>query len=130
MHYAGPAADSRALATQFPMAYHRGLYFSGSLGASPDDTRRMLGQFYPYPVTDVFGWRVIPENIGNFEPVPFNNHPARTVGDLIRTAEANLVVRDGFASFYFHPYHEVSVLRDIVDGVRAAGYTFVGPQDL
>ena len=41
-----------------------------------------------------------------------------------------MVVRDGVASFYFHPYHDIAVLREIVEGIRAAGYTFVGPTDL
>jgi uncharacterized protein YdaL len=129
-HYAGSAADSRALARRFGTVYHRGLYFGGALGGGPDDPSRMLGQFFPYPVTDVFGWRVIPENLGNYEPEPFNNHPARLVPDLLRAAEANLVVRDGVASFYFHPYNDVSVLRDLVQGIRLQGYTFVGPHAL
>jgi uncharacterized protein YdaL len=129
-HYAGSAADSRALAQRFGTVYHRGLYFGGGLTGGPDVPGHMLGQFFPYPVTDVFGWRVIPENIGNYEPEPFNNHPARLVPDLLRTAEANLVVRDGFASFYFHPYHGVSLLRELVQGIRARGYTFVSPNAL
>lgn len=129
-HYAGSAADSRALAQRFGTVYHRGLYFGGALTGGPDVPAHMLGQFFPYPVTDVFGWRVIPENIGNFEPEPFNNHPARLVPDLLRTAEANLVVRDGVASFYFHPYHDVSLLRELVQGIRARGYTFVSPHAL
>jgi uncharacterized protein YdaL len=129
-HYGGSAPDSRAIATRFPMAYHRGLYFAGSLTGAGDDHSRMMGQFFPYPVTDVFGWRLIPENLGNYENVAFNNHPARTATDLIQAAQANMVVRDGVASFYFHPYHDIAVLREIVEGIRAAGYTFVGPNDL
>jgi uncharacterized protein YdaL len=129
-HYGGSAPDSRAIATRFPLAYHRGLYFAGSLTGAGDDHSRMMGQFFPYPVTDVFGWRLIPENLGNYENVAFNNHPARTATDLIQAAQANMVVRDGVASFYFHPYHDVAVLREIVEGIRAAGYTFVGPTDL
>jgi uncharacterized protein YdaL len=129
-HYGGSAPDSRAIATRFPLAYHRGLYFRGSLTGAGDDHSKMMGQFFPYPVTDVFGWRLIPENLGNYENVAFNNHPARTASDLIQAAQANLVVRDGVASFYFHPYHDLAVLQEIVEGIRAAGYTFVGPHDL
>ena len=70
------------------------------------------------------------KNLGNYENVAFNNHPARTATDLIQAAQANLVVRDGVASFYFHPYHDLAVLQEIVEGIRAAGYTFVGPHDL
>jgi hypothetical protein len=40
------------------------------------------------------------------------------------------VVRDGFASFYFHPFFDLSMLRETVDGIRALGYTFVSPASL
>jgi uncharacterized protein YdaL len=131
-HYAGSAVDSRALRSLYDRVYHRGLYFNGALTGGPEETSpsRMMGQFFPYPVTDVFGWRVIPENLGNYEPEPFNNHPARLVPDLVRTAESNLVVRDGVASFYFHPYFDAAVLRELVQGIRAAGYTFIAPTEL
>jgi uncharacterized protein YdaL len=128
-HYAGSAPDSRALSAVFRQVYHRGIYFGGALSGQ-DDHSRMLGQFFPYTVTDVFGWRVIPENIGNYEPEPYNNNPARLVPDLVRAAEANLVVRDGVASFYFHPYLEASILRELVQGIRGVGYTFVAPSGL
>ena len=39
-------------------------------------------------------------------------------------------MRDGFASFYFHPFFELSMLRETVDGIRALGYTFVSPASL
>ena len=39
-------------------------------------------------------------------------------------------MRDGVASFFFHPYLDVAVLQEIVEGIRAAGYTFVGPHDM
>ena len=42
----------------------------------------------------------------------------------------NLVVRDGFASFFYHPYYGVEILESIVAGVEAAGYTFVSPDSL
>ena len=88
----------------FGKRYDRGLYFPGALtGAKPDYTRQ-FGQFFPYTVRDVYGSVVIPENIGNVEPDAFNNHPARLPADLIATADRNLVVRDGMASFFYHPY--------------------------
>ncbi|AGP35385.1 hypothetical protein SCE1572_13145 [Sorangium cellulosum So0157-2] len=129
-HYAGSAVDSRAIAQRFPTAYHRGLYFGGALGGGADDHSRMLGQFFPYLVRDTYGWQVIPENLGSYEPEPYNHHPARLPADLIASARANLVVRDGVASFYFHPFLELDALREIVQGIKAAGYTFVSPRDL
>jgi hypothetical protein len=34
------------------------------------------------------------------------------------------------ASFFFHPYYDVSYLQQIVQGIQALGYTFVSPQSL
>jgi uncharacterized protein YdaL len=82
-------------------------------------------------VTDVYGFRVLPENIGNYQPWAENTGvPIRLVEDLVANARANLVVRDGFASFFFHPFFPTSVLREIVRGVQGEGYTFVSPASL
>ena len=53
------------------------------------------------------------------------NNPPRVVSDLLATAHVNHVVRDGFASFYFHPYYDLSILRQIVAGLKADGWSFV-----
>jgi uncharacterized protein YdaL len=124
-HYAGSSVDSKAIRAFFGTAYHRGMYFGGTLTGGAPDATRMVGQFFPYAVTDVYGWKVLPENLGNYESEAFNNNPPRLPADLIHTAEVNRVVRDGVASFFFHPYYPLSVLQEIVNGVRAAGYTFV-----
>jgi len=129
-HYAGSAGDSRTISTLFPTAYHRGLYFKGALTGQPDDPTKYLGQFFPYVVNDVYGFKVIPENIANYEPLPSNNNPPRPPEVIIANAKANLVVRDGFASFYFHPFYDIAMLKQIVAGIKQAGYTFVKPQDL
>lgn len=129
-HYAGSAVDARTISSLLPTAYHRGVYFRGALTGAGDDATRYIGQFFPYPVRDVYGFKVLPEDMGSYEPVPYNNNPARLPADMIAAARAASVVRDGVASFYFHPYHPTSVLREIVRGVRGAGYTFVGPGEL
>jgi hypothetical protein len=48
----------------------------------------------------------------------------------VRAARANLVVRDGFAAFYFHPFLDLDYLKRTVAGIKAAGYTFVDPASL
>jgi uncharacterized protein YdaL len=124
-HYAGSAIDSRAIAAIVPTAYHRGFYFPGALSGS-EDLARPFGQLFPFVITDVFGWRVIPENVGNYQPFAYNaGVETRLVADLVRNAEANLVVRDGFASFFFHPFFEPEVLASIVTGIQGLGYEFV-----
>jgi len=129
-HYAGSPVDSKAIRAKIGTAYHRGLYFGGALGLTPQNLTHMIGQFFPYSVTDVFGWKLKPENLGNYEPEAYNNHPPRLAADLIKTAQNNRVVRDGVASFFFHPYNPISELKTIVQGVRAAGYTFVAANAL
>ncbi|MEX5634614.1 DUF2334 domain-containing protein [Parafrankia sp. FMc2] len=124
-HYAASAPDYAAAREKFPRRYDRGLYFRNQLAGGTVDHTRYGGQFFPYPVTDIHGSFVIPENIGNVEPAAFNNHPARLPADLIDAARRNLVVRDGYASMFYHPYLGVDYLRQTVEGVRALGYSFI-----
>jgi uncharacterized protein YdaL len=126
-HYAASATDYKVFAQNYTARLERSLYFSGTLGGSASDPNRFIGQFFPYVVKDVYGTTVLPENIGNYEPEAYNNHPARLPADLIASARANLAVRDGFASFFYHPYYPVQPLKETVEGIRALGYTFVSP---
>jgi uncharacterized protein YdaL len=135
-HYAASVPDYEAMAERFPARLERGLYSPGALsGAAPDYTR-IMNQFFPYPVLDVYGHVVLPENLGNEELDEYNNHPPRLPADIIDTARRNLVIRDGFASFFWHPYlvndprAGVSHLREIVRGIKDLGYTFVDPESL
>ncbi len=124
-HYAGSDVDNRAVAASFQVRYDRGLYPSGALRGGTLDNSKIIGQFFPYTVRDIYGALVVPENIGNVELEPFNNHPPHLPADIVASAQLNTAVRDGVASFFFHPYLDVSYLKPIVDGVQAAGYTFV-----
>jgi hypothetical protein len=117
-HYSASAVDNAAFANSFPLTMARVLYF--------DDAGHVGGQFFPYEINhDVYGQHIIPENLGNFEPVIWNDYPARLAADLIRNARKNLVIRDGCANSYFHGFYDVTNLTTIVDGIKALGYTFV-----
>ncbi|HEX9998929.1 MAG TPA: polysaccharide deacetylase family protein [Actinoplanes sp.] len=129
-HYAASAVDYQAINTAFGKRYDRGLYFPGVLTGAKFDYTRQFGQFFPYTVRDVYGSVVVPENIGNIEPEAFNNHPARLSADLIASAKRNLVVRDGVASFFYHPYLGTDHLKQVVTGIKAAGYTFVSANSM
>jgi uncharacterized protein YdaL len=130
-HYAGSAVDSRALSQSFPMAYQRGMYFAGTLsGAADPDPNHSIGLFYPFVVKDVFGWKILPENLGNYIAVGYNGNSSRGVDQIVQSARTNRVVRDGFASFFFHPMYATSLLREIVSGIQAEGYAFVDPSSL
>jgi uncharacterized protein YdaL len=129
-HYAASAVDYQVFQTVFGKRYDRGLYFggycpNGVCGAGAPQYNRLNGQYFPYLVRDIYGSVVIPEALGNVEPEPFNNHPARLPADLIANAQAMSVVNDGVASFFYHPYLGVSYLQQTVAGVKAAGFQFV-----
>ncbi|MFI5932370.1 DUF2334 domain-containing protein [Actinoplanes sp. NPDC051494] len=124
-HYAASAVDYQTINSLMGKRYDRGLYFPGVLTGAKFDYTRQFGQFFPYAVRDVYGSVVIPENIGNVEPEPFNNHPARLPSDLLASADRNLAVRDGVASFFYHPYLGTDYLKQLVTGIKAQGYTFV-----
>lgn len=127
-HYAGGVQDYKAVNDLIGKGYDRRLYFPGILTKKTIDYTRPIGQFFPYDVVDVYGTKVYPENAGNYEPEAANNHPAVLVPELIDRARANLVVRDGFASFFYHPYYGLEPLQQLVEGVDALGaYTWVNP---
>ncbi len=44
--------------------------------------------------------------------------------DILEGAKLDLAVRDGYASFFFHPFLSADYLKTIVKGLRAMGYKF------
>jgi uncharacterized protein YdaL len=129
-HYAGSVDDSRAIATRFKTVYQRATYVGGVLSGQTPNYEHRIELFFPFVVKDVYGFKVLPENLGNYVTAEFNNNPARGVDDICNHAQIGRVVRDGFASFFFHPLYDVDILRQIVTGIRAAGFTFVSAADL
>ena len=129
-HYAASAADYAGIAQVFSIRYERGKYFGGQLSGGSIDYTHEFEQFFPYVVHDINGSTVLPEDLGNYEPDASNNNPPRPPSVIIANAQAELAVRQGVASFFFHPYYGVSYLQQIVQGIQALGYTFVSPQSL
>ena len=131
-HYAASAVDYQAASSQYRNFYERRLYFPASLtGGSVDYSYgHVLGQFFPYTVTDVYGSTIIPENLGDYEPSPINNSPVRLAADIVNEAKLNTVIPDAIASFFYDPSNGTSPLSDIISGIRGQGYSFVSPQSL
>ena len=129
-HYAASATAYRAAARRFAVRWERAFYFSGVLSGRRIDPTRFTSQFFPYVVRDVYGTKVLPENLGSINPEAWHGYAARRPEDLIAAARANLVVRDGFAAFFFHPFLELRHLRQTIEGIRRLGYTFVSPSSL
>jgi uncharacterized protein YdaL len=120
-HNAGSASSYAAVAGLFGARYERSLYFAGGV---PHE------QYFPYVVRDVYGTCVVPENLGFVSLDAANNNIDRLPEDIVADAERLLAVRDGVASFFFHPFLPVEHLEDVVDGIVGLGYEFVAPGDL
>jgi uncharacterized protein YdaL len=123
-HYSATAADYAGMRQVYPTRYERELFFGGVFTGATDPSH-VFGQFFPYVVNDVYGTKVLPENLGNYEPELFNNNPPRSPADIVANARANLVVTQGVASFFFHPDYPLSQLQAIVTGIKGLGYRFV-----
>lgn len=119
-HYTASSLDNYYFAKTFRAVSGRVLYFDKT------DKRHHSEQFFPYVIhKDSYGQKVIPENLGYIAPVSWFNFFPRTVEDLLVSAKKNLVIRDAWASFYYHPYLGLSYLKTLIPGIRALGYEFV-----
>lgn len=99
-----------------------------------------VGQFFPYEIYgDTYGQKLFPENLGNPSfSTEFGSKP-RSIAEMLEDARRNLVIRDAWASFFFHPYivsqHGLRIedltpesledSRKLVRGLKALGYRFV-----
>jgi uncharacterized protein YdaL len=126
-HYVASVPAYDAVTQRFSTRWERAIYWGGVMSGGAIDYGHAIGQTFPYVVRDVYGTTVLPENIGAYVPQPFYSFPPHTVDDILNAADSNIVVRDGFASFYYHPFEGVAALRQIVDGLRARGWTFASP---
>ncbi|TJZ59373.1 DUF2334 domain-containing protein [Streptomyces piniterrae] len=129
-HYAAGPDDYQAVGQRFGYRYDETMTYASSLSGGVPDLRQRDDQFYPYVVRDVYGTAVIPESLGNVEATGHNGRPPRGPKDIVGAARRTLVVRDGVASFFYHPPLGPGKLREILQGIRDLGYRFVGPQDV
>lgn len=129
-HYTASVNAYRAMADTYDARYEQVEYYAGMLSGGEFDPKHSYGQIFPYTVHDIYGTTVYPENLQNPTEDEQNNHPARPPQTLIDRAEANLVVTESTASFYFHPFLDLEYLEDIVDGVKELGYEFVPVTEL
>ncbi len=81
-------------------------------------------QPFPYPVRlREYGVNVIPENLGYIDiddPDP---------GPILLGAKRMQIVRDGVASFFFHPFVPLQHLKTTIRGMKEAGWEFVSLRD-
>lgn len=135
----------RAVSQVFSTTYQRAVYYTSDHPNLTAATSRdfAVGQFYPYIIKrDYYGQRVLPENLGNIEYDISNIDPSSnfnyTWQDLSINADYGLVVRDGFASFFFHPFWLEPAInkpgfadfKSIVASITAMGYRWTAPGTL
>ena len=86
-------------------------------------------QFFPYEIYhDMYGERIIPENLG-YVPLGTDQEEEKAVQDILEGARKNLYVRDGYATAFFHPFMPIGLLKQIIDGIRDLGYTYIDLKD-
>ena len=141
-HYHGSALSSKAAASVFNTTYQRVVYFTADKPNFNAATGKDfgVGQIFPYVIKkDYYGQRVLPESLGNIEydiraidPTSNYNY---TWQDIVTNAQYALTVRDGYASFFFHPFWlepELGVpgfadFQKLIDGITQLGFTWIAP---
>jgi uncharacterized protein YdaL len=153
-HYQASPRAYRVSAERFRTAYERAFYYTADtprLNVSTADRDFAVGQFFPYPlVRDWYGRKVLPENLGNIEYDISAIDPSSNIQYgweelAINASVLRAVVRDGVASFFFHPFwlgrfvrpdgtvYPITALDDLkklLASMQALGYRFVDPTTL
>ncbi|MGY4729319.1 DUF2334 domain-containing protein [Burkholderia pyrrocinia] len=130
-----------ATALTFPTTFQRAVYYTATkpqLGTGAPNQDFSAGQFFPYIINaDYYGQRIIPENLGSMQYNICNIDPfsciTYTWQQLVTNAQYGLAVRDGFASFFFHPYWLEPDLglpafqdfQSLITGITNLGYKWV-----
>lgn len=146
-HYQGSPRSYQAAGESFTTRYERSFYYTSdqpNLNLDSTDPERdfLAGQFFPYVIyKDAYGQKVVPENLGNIEydirqidPISNVNYPWT---EVLKNADYARVVRDGTASFFFHPFWldpkldlpAFNDFRKLILGITSLGYKWVGAAD-
>ncbi len=153
-HYQASPNAYRVSAEKFGTVYERAVYYTSDapkLNVDTADRDFAVGQFFPYPIRrDWYGRKVLPENLGNIEYDIREIDPSSSIRytwqDIALNARIlNAVVRDGVASFFFHPfwletlarpdgtsygYDALADLRQLLDSIAGLGFRFIDPKGL
>jgi uncharacterized protein YdaL len=130
-HYAASPLGMKVIERNFDRVLQQKRYYL----RGRTDPAGVIDQFFPYTIVrDNHGVHVWPENLG-YVPLPSAGGSRVAVEDMIEAARLNRVVRDGWASFFWHPAHirtelGIASLERLVDGIRAEGYEFVSLGEL
>lgn len=138
-----PAAD-RSAGVKMPSVDRELLDNNKDIEISDADLNSAQGltQMFPYVIyRDVYGQRIIPETLGYLSYATSEQTSfVRTVDHMLADARRNSVVRDYWASFFYHPYifsnaedggigrfaGDTIELRKLFIGLKLLGYNFTG----
>jgi len=146
-HYQSSPMSIRAAKQEFAKTYQRVVYYTSDLpdlvGSASKPRDFAVGQFFPYFIKqDYYGQQIVPENLGNIEYNICSVDPSScfdyTWQDLELNAKYALVVRDGFGSFFFHPFWLEPTLgtpgyadfQKLMNSMTTMGYRWVSPKDV
>ncbi|MBY0554374.1 DUF2334 domain-containing protein [bacterium] len=120
-------------------AQNRQDYFS-TLQVTDVPGFKQFGQLFPYEIYgDMYGQRLLPENLGNVQP-DLNEQvvATRSINKILADAQRNLVLRDVWASVFYHPFlldpnlnaenagnPSQTDLERLVKGIKNMGYNFI-----
>jgi len=131
-HYMASPLGFGLIQRNFGRIMQRMPYFLEGLPVNDPNT---IEQMFPYTIyRDQYGAHVWPENLG-YIPLPERGGDAHRVDAMLEAARANKVLRDVWASFFWHPPLirtglGIGTLERLIDGLRAEGYEFVSLKEL
>lgn len=113
-HYAASIEDYKVFSEYFGSVVERRLL--------TDDYA--YGQYFPYVIQkDIYGQKIYPENLG-YVPILGKDSTELFINQMMDNAKAIYNVRDGYASFFFHPFVNTEYLKEIVDKLCNMGFSF------
>jgi uncharacterized protein YdaL len=143
-HYKASALSSTIFGKLFPWTMGRMIYSASYFSSlvvdelwtkSSDLTEAYVPQFFPFEIYgDYYGQNVLPENLGNAQPTLNKQVVAtRSVEQILESARKVSVLRDAWASAFFHSYlleneskiDEETTLFKLVHGLKELNFEFV-----
>ena len=121
-HYFATPTDYKVFEKDFWYSMDRVLTYATNNASNLE----YLIQPSPYTFTDEYANYRLPETLGYCDPYGTSgivNLPANMIG----YANAISCVRGGIAGMYYHWFLGTTMLQQLVQGIQAAGFTFVNP---
>jgi uncharacterized protein YdaL len=118
-HYLASPTDYQEFKGRFTYSMCRGKVF----GIDPQGRLAWVEQEAPYPINDDIGARRLPETLG-YVSTPELGVTGALPADLVAQAHKLKVVRNAYASAFFHWFLPPSMLQELVRGIKSEGYTF------